>query len=259
MSRLFIYDGSYDGFLTAVFEAYASRSSKDAAFAKNGGELMCPLDGEVTDVVTDREKAWRVRKSLMRLKVEHTVSRAWLSNESGIDGDAFAVIAKSLRDGTSCLGCRYLAFVKNTDDAAARVGLEVERFLQFVRFTKLGGGRRLLNDGKHADEGLYIAEIEPSYDILPLIINHFTSRLRDQRFIIRDKRHGIAALWDTKRLVYSSLPALLNLPLPSDGEFADMWRRYYNRVAIPWRRNLKLQAHFIPARYRRTMTEFKQN
>jgi len=140
--------------------------------------------------------------------------------------------------------------------AAGRVGNEAHRYLQFVRFVKIAPNQPALTDGTETP-GLYVADIEPEYDILPKIAGHFARRFQDQRFIIRDKTHAQALVYDTHSCQIVTFPELLDQPLPEDPQFASLWQHYFDSVAIPWRRNLKLQQHFVPLKYRRHMTEFQ--
>ncbi len=57
--------------------------------------------------------------------------------------------------------------------------------MQFVRFKEI------------APLSFY-SKIEPDYNILPLIIDHFTERFSDQDFIIHDLNREIALVYDKK-------------------------------------------------------------
>jgi probable DNA metabolism protein len=117
--------------------------------------------------------------------------------------------------------------------------------LQFVRFVKLS-------------EDMYAADIEPEFDVLKLIGDHFHDRFPLSRFIIRDLRHLRAIVSAPSGWQITSLPAE-NPPLPRDGEFENLWRMYFKTIANETRKNLSLQQHFVPLKYRRHLTEFDEN
>lgn len=242
---LYRYDGSFEGFLCAVFRAFEMRDR--SAFIEADSESAMPLRWcEETMVVTEPDKARRVSEGLRRLspRLPGTVYLAWLSRFEGIDDAILAFIRLGFdrrRDPQSML---YNGSAAKVMDAARKVGGEQHRFLQFLRFTK-------------ALPDLYVADIAPAYDILALIVPHFAARFSDMNFIIRDKKRRKAALWDrTRWQIVEGDDELMSLPLPEDGEIEGLWRRYFESVAIPERKNRKLQRHFVPLRFRDNMTEF---
>lgn len=252
---VFLYDGTYEGFLTAVFDVYATKRQSEALICPTDSNASLPLDAWV-ETVSDGAKADRVAKRLIALEIAETVFDAWLSREEEIENRLLSVISLALREQTTPLQCLWHPDVRVVVKAAGRVGNEAHRYLQFVRFVKIAPNQPALTDGTEAP-GLYVADIEPEYDILPKIAGHFARRFQDQRFIIRDKTHAQALVYDTRSCQIVTFPELLDQPLPEDPQFASLWQHYFDSVAIPWRRNLKLQQHFVPLKYRRHMTEFQ--
>ena len=62
--RVFVHDGSFDGVLTAVFDAYSRRAFPDVLSREGEGlPLFCD---EVHDVHTDEAKAGRVWRALQK-------------------------------------------------------------------------------------------------------------------------------------------------------------------------------------------------
>lgn len=252
---ILIYDGSYEGFLSTVFDAYALRVADGALIRPEGRDCVLPLE-EWRDAARSAEKAERVTKKLHALGLAETVFDAWLSRDSEIENNLLGVIALAIREGNSPMERLYLDSVRAVAGAARRVRTEAHRFLQFVRFVKVESKRPALTDGGEAP-GLYVADIEPEYDILPKIAGHFARRFQDQRFIIRDKVRNQALVYDTKACQIVTFPEIMAPPLPNDAQFERLWRRYFDSVAIPWRKNLKLQQHFVPKKYRKHLTEFQ--
>ena len=252
---VFLYDGSYEGFLSAVFDAYAVRTADGALIRPVSDDMTFPLE-DWRDVCCSAEKAERVTRKLRALDIAETVYDAWLSRDADIENNLLGVIALAIREGRSPMDRQYIDRVRAVTGAARRVRTEAHRFLQFVRFVKVENRRPALTDGKEPP-GLYVADIEPEYDILPRLAGHFSRRFQDQRFIIRDKVRNQALVYDTERCRIVTFPEIMAPPLPGDAQFERLWRRYFDSVAIPWRKNLKLQQHFIPKKYRRNMTEFR--
>lgn len=240
---LYRYDGSYEGFLCAVFRAFELRD-RDAFIEPVTDDTLRWCQTET--VCSEPEKARRVEQGLSRLspRLPGTVYLAWLSRHEGIDDALLRFVRLGFDRRKDPETMLYNGAAAKVMTAARRAGGEERRFLQFLRFVK-------------ALPDLYIADIEPEYDILAMIVPHFAARFPDMDFIIRDKRRRIAAVWNRRewQLVEGD-ERLMALPLPEDGEIEALWRRYFKSVAILQRKNPRLQQHFVPLRFREHMTEF---
>lgn len=92
---IFLYDQTFEGLLTAVFDAYSRKSFPDSIF-KTGEPLPLFYD-EVYTVVTDYEKAERVWKLLVRKLSKGaltTLTYSWLSEAPDIAMLLFRYIRK---------------------------------------------------------------------------------------------------------------------------------------------------------------------
>lgn len=244
---VYVCEPSFEGFLTAVFKVFEDRNTEnfDIRSGDDGGVLdFCG----VQRVEPDTAKADRVITRLESLGIYRQVYTAYLYG--GIENSILIYIRIAIKNGGSPDRMLYDDAVKTVVYAARKVGGEAHRYLQFVRF-------RTVSDPERKFE-ILTADIEPEYDILHMIACHFTRRYCSQRLLIRDMKRGKALVWDTENWHISTLPELLAPELAHDGEAEEMWRRYFERVAIPWRKNKKLQQHFIPLRFREHMTEFRE-
>lgn len=127
-----------------------------------------------------------------------------------------------------------------------QVGREAHRYLGFVRFQQLQGG-------------LYYAAIAPDHRILLLIGAHFAERFSDQQWVIHDQRHNEGILYDAEKKEWLLLPMELHEQpeiTPQETQFQQLWRSYFTTLAIPERRNLKLQQGKVPLKVRGYLTEF---
>ncbi|MBR4940384.1 MAG: TIGR03915 family putative DNA repair protein [Clostridia bacterium] len=237
-----LYDGTYGGFLTGVFEAYRRGLVADCIIrSRSRGLPLC----DCVFVETSDEYSQRVERKLFELDTARTVYKAWLTEEEGIEDDIFDCIRMAVSKNSSPWNDKTKKCVKRVCDAAGRVGFEVHRFQQFVRFSRVS-----------ADPEVFVADIDPLYDVLPMLGNHFSKRFSSQYFIIRDVKRQKALVWDMRQWYISYDSRIFDIPCVEDGGFGEMWKGYFNAVAIPWRKNKKLQAQFVPQRYRRYLTEF---
>lgn len=242
---LYIYDETYDGAVTAMYEAFKNRDRN--ATIKPRGSVDGPTLFETVHVATDAEKSERLQNELGKLSPEAPPRfyTAWLSHADGVEDLMLACARIGFKKRANPFLLRHYEPICKLDAWARKAGFEAHRMIQFVRFIKAG-------------EGLYAADIEPEYEVLALIGNHFHSRFPDSRFVIRDVRHRQAIVSEPKGWYLTDLPED-NAPLPVGGEFEDMWRMYFKTIAIEQRVNFKLQQHFVPKKYRRFLTEFDGN
>ncbi len=240
---IYIYDGSYDGVMSALFAAF-----KDSAAEIVRDRQMIGVSLFETRIVeTSEERSHRLQAGLERLggNTGPRFYKAWLSEAPGVEDLMLAAARVGFSLGRDPFALRQNSAVRKLSAWADKVGHEQERMLQFVRFTKLA-------------PLAYGADIEPMYDVLPLIGGHFHFRYPDSRLIIRDLARRKAIVSEPKG--WQILPLTreeAERPLPADGGFETLWRGYFQAVAIEGRRNLKLQQKNVPLRYRDHMTEFR--
>lgn len=127
-----------------------------------------------------------------------------------------------------------------------QVGAEAHRYLGFVRFQQLQGG-------------MYHAAIAPDHRILLLIGAHFAERFSDQQWLIHDQRHSEGILYDCSSKEWLLLPMEQHhqpeVTLQEE-QFQQLWQNYFSTLAIPERKNLKLQQGKVPLKCRAWLTEF---
>ena len=247
-----IYDGSYEGWLSAIFEIFEYKL-KDVFFAKEAGS-SASLFSPPHRVLTCETKANRVMKGLeKRLSAEgmRRVYRTFLSEEKGSEellwryaSQVFASPVNIEKDFSS-------PAVWEVEKTSNRVKREAHRMEAFVRF-------------KLTKDQLYYALIEPDHNVLPLITGHFKGRYADQRWLIYDlkRKYGIYYDLQTVTTVELDFNAAINssryiAEISDEREefFQDLWRRYFSSVNIEARKNIKLQVKEMPKRYWKHMTE----
>ncbi len=244
------YDGTYAGFLSAVFELYRLGASANGQIINRIRDCRSFLD-EVVDVDTDDRRAARVATRLVRMGWAQIVYRAWLSQEPEIENNLFAVLRAGLNgeNGGRVLQQLHLSSVKAVTDAARRVGNEIHRSLQFTRFVEIVAR-------SPGESALYVADIEPRFDILEQIAPYFARRMNTQRLMIRDKLRGKMMVYDCRQIRYKEDPLLIRATLPADRAFEVLWRWYYQAVEPPPRHNPKLRENLVSLHSRQYTPEF---
>ena len=104
----------------------------------------------------------------------------------------------------------------------------------------------------------FYAQIEPVYNILPIILNHFTLRFSDQNFIIHDLKREKAIMYNKESSIITDLSkdeGYLLSNLNNDENFESLWKTFYKSVNIKERENSKLRNQHMPKRYWNHLTE----
>ncbi len=240
---IYNYDGSFDGLLCCVFESYEKKETP--------ADIL-PPDAEQTtllpakEILTDERKAGRVRRSIpqkMGGEAAELVRSAFLTCLPQKE----LQILLFLRLGYQC-GPKVMSML--TDDVAGTLFRAVGHLMNeshllkgFIRFSIINGA--------------LVSEIEPKNIVLPLLVRHFRERYPEERFMIYDKTHGMALIYQPYR--HAIIPAEdLILPEADEEEltFRALWKLFYDTIEVPYRHNPKCRMSHMPKRYWKDMTEF---
>ena len=253
---VYIFDGTMDGLLTAVFDAFALHEQPEMLLTE--GEAL-PLFCERTQTVhTDEEKARRVwtglEKKLSREAMK-LISVSWLSELKELNGHLFRYICKVFTAGKGIE--RHFADpdVLAVTNIARKVLHEQLRMKQFIRFQK-------------AKDGTYLGVVSPDHNVLPLIIDHFQDRFNDQPWLIYDAKRHYGFNYDGKTVIRITFEDEAAVPfnlangkldesvISSDDQLLqDLWRTYFKAICIRERMNPRKQLNDMPRRYWKYMTE----
>lgn len=244
MSLVYLYDGSYDGLLTAVFQAYARKEVPDAIAEEQG--LQVDFGQQVFEIATDEALARRVETGITSKLGSPVHQKIWTVYLSG-SSDKATVIYRYIRRGLS-VGRRIYSDLAHPDVLAADklyslVGRESHLLKEFLRFSELTGG-------------VYYAKITPEHYVVPLMMPHFVDRYSVQPFMIHDRTHGVAGVFDGKGW-YMVETADLQLPdiTVDELQFKRMWKQFYDAIAIRERLNPRCRRNHMPKKYWQNMTE----
>jgi probable DNA metabolism protein len=247
-----VYDGSFDGFLTAVFEVFDFRLSQVSIQRSEAKQEI--LFGTKREVVTDVVKAERVWKGIVKKSFGGSDTRLYyvfLSEKTGVEDLLLRYIQYLFRSDKRIDSDFANEDVLKVSQIAKSVGREKHRMEAFVRF-------RLTKDG------LYFASIEPDFNVLPLIAKHFKSRYADQRWMIYDLKRQYGIFYDLEKVDFieltlpeSFVASHTSLDFFSDDEiaFQTLWKDYFKSTNIESRKNLKLHIQHVPKRYWKYLSE----
>lgn len=250
---IFIYDKTFEGLLTAVFDAYFRRVFPDMLLTE--GEPLPLFYDEIVTVSSDEEKSSRVWKGLQKKLSAISLSGltvTWLSELPGVDLLLFRYMRKAIDSPRSIELNFGDSDVLEVSKIWKKVGNERMRVIQFFRFQK-------------AADGTFFSAVEPLYNVLPLMIDFLKDRFADQKWLIYDLKREYGYYYDLKETIEVSfenkeahlLSGKLNESLMDEDEklFQRLWKTYFKSIAIKERLNPRLHRQNMPARFWKYMTE----
>ncbi len=252
-AKILIYDGSFNGFLSCIFKAFEEKlilSDIQANHQSQNG-----LFSDIETVFTQMDKARRVwngihKKNRTAIK---NIYFAFLSETKGIELLLYQYICKLYQQGPNAHLNYSDDVVLKVSQLAKMVAREKHRMEAFVRF-------QLTKDN------IYFANIEPDFNVLPLIAKHFRSRYADQQWIIYDlkRKYGLYYNLQTTELISLDISeiytnSILKREALAEGEydFQNLWNNYFKSTNIKSRINKKLHTQHVPKRYWKYLSEKK--
>lgn len=253
--NIYIYDKTFDGLLTAVFDAYFRKTFPDELLSE--GDALPLFYDELHTVVTDEEKAARVWRGLQK-KVSSSalgcLTQSWLSELPEVGILIFRYIRKAI-DAPRSIETNFAdPDVLEFSRMWKRVDWERLRMLQFIRFQK-------------AADGTFFAAVEPEKNALPLAIDHFKDRFADQPWLIYDIKRAYGFYYDLKEVRQVTfeegsreghlITGMLDESLMDKDEqlFQQLWKTYFKAICIKERLNPRKHKQDMPVRYWKHMTE----
>ena len=243
METVYLYDGSFDGFLSCVFDSYVYHEEPLHFWDQDSRE---PTLFSARDIPTDPAHAERVRIGLGRISPEALwlVIRGFLTCAPDREVILFRFIRRLMVRGRPLL--RQL-----TDDtvfplrkAVRHLEGEVHLLKGFVRFSDF--------------EGLLAGEIRPKNRVLPLLRPHFCDRMYNETFLLYDRAHREALVHRPGQWAILPMESFrMAAPSQEEAQYRRLWKRFYDTVEIRERHNPKLRRTHMPQRYWETMTEFQ--
>lgn len=248
-----VYDGSYAGFLTTVFESFEWKDFNVRLYQKNG--FSAPMFEENKRVESNPEKVIRIINGLKtRLNTTEisNIHKVFLSEDAESIQAAFYIVQQIFKGNKDILQNFGNSQVHIFDRTLTKVNRERHRMKAFIRFQK-------------ASDDLFFAIIEPDFNVLPLITSFFKNRYADQKWLIYDVKRKYGIMYDRVEMREVNIkPTEVNAIIPK-GEvisldedeilYQSLWKRYFKSTNIEARKNMKLHLQHVPRRYWKYLTE----
>lgn len=242
---LYVYDGSFAGFLCCVHESFYSKELP-ANIVSEASYQPCIYREKFID--SDETKARDVyesiRKKISNRALELT-KHVFLCHHENKELKLLKFLIMAFRVGskaTSMLGEAEVAQV-----------LDMERHM-------LGERHLLTGFIRFADYGdILCAVITPKNFVLPLLADHFMRRFPNENFMIYDKTYKAALVYQDKKLEITNVEEI-KFAEESEEElhYQNLWKNFYKTIGIKERLNPRCRMSHMPKRYWENMVEMKE-
>ncbi len=241
---IYLYDGSFEGLMTVIFTATYDKQEPSGIFPETS--FQDHLFEEKKFVNTDKVKSTKVKNAInlnLSSNCYDHILYTFLSEDTGAEMLIWYFLKIGWKLGSQVENHLSDSKILQLIKTSKKVSKEVHRYYGLVRFQKV------TND-------IFYSAISPDHRILQLLRQHFTSRFKDQNWIIHDVKREYALIYNKKKtaLVKLSQQDYFSVSL-DEFNYQDLWRRYYKCISIKERKNLKLQKSHMPKRYWKFLTE----
>lgn len=249
---IFFYDRTFEGLLSAVFEAFEMKLFPEKLFQEGD---VAPMFVDMTHTVATHEehanRVWQGLQKKLGKQACNMLTHVWLSELKGSDELLFRYICKTFATSKMIQYNFGDADVLEVQKIARKVAHEALYLKQFVRFQK-------------ADDNIFFAPVRPQFNALPLAIAHFTDRFADQQWVIYDLRRQYGYYYDlrqTQEITFNDDGHLLSgkldeaLMAADEKLFQDLWKSYFKALSIKERINPRLHKKNMPVRFWQYLTE----
>lgn len=245
---VFVVEETFDGLLSALFEAYETKRQPNAIEVSGREQLgLFERRIRISNDPVKSERVWKGLRKHLGSKRRRMLFEAYLSGNSGVETAIFRYVWSVLPVRGKRQRRMDLDSQLQIEKLSQQVRREAHRLKGFIRFQKTGDDQ-------------YLALVAPRYDVLPLIRRHFESRFADQKWIIYDTSRNYGLCYDSDhtqeiRLYPGELTDYRGIKLAEEQLCQKLWQRYFAAVNIAERDNPKLHLRQLPRRFWRYLPE----
>lgn len=268
LNTIYLYDGTFDGLFTIAFDCYVSKQiPSNIVFEKH--YLGNFLDTAIY-IKTDKEKALRIWNGLysnVSFDALYNCYYAFLSCQKSKEINILKYILNAFIVGPKITSMLSIDYVLEVMKLRKNVLHESHKLKGLVRLSEVGNN-------------LFYAPIHPDNNVIELLGHFLIKRFPTQNLILHDKNRNLMFLYNANKNIqnhvhsnsYNSTKTntqTLNeyeiIEVPSnikihkfskeEKQFQDLWKTFFNTIAIKERTNSKLQMQYMPKKYWQDLTE----
>lgn len=247
-----VYNGSFEGFLCAVFDVYEYKFTDVNIVPEHRHQPSLFAEPHFVNFTTEHsDRVWKGLQQKLTQQAQDQVYRTFLSELEGMENILLQYIQYVFATDVFMEEDYSHPAVLYVSQTAKKVWREKHRMEAFVRF-------------QHTADGLYYAIIDPDYNVLPLISRHFKTRYADQRWMIYDTRRKYGLYYDLHSVTTVQIQFAENAMEGKDISqaydaseeiYQHLWKQYFKSVNIAARKNTRLHIQHMPRRYWKYLPE----
>jgi len=197
------------------------------------------LDNIITLTIENNELIINEYISNIGKNIFNIIYYVYLSNDLNKELVIFYFYKNALKYKNNILNMRNLKCVNYALKISKYVSRESHKFKGFTRFKEL-------------NNNVLYAEIEPTNNIIFLLSKHFKNRLKNEYWIINDKKRNIISLYNRNNFyILDGIDyKLINIKYSTNEElFQNLWKSFYKTIGIESRKNDRCRMNFMPKKY----------
>ena len=241
---ILVYDGTFEGFLSLVYEVYYKKLKPIKIYKTLPNEMIFE---EILELKTSKDNAMKVLTAIKTKFPKELIQRIlniFMCDSKEFEMALLEYIVIGFKDSKQLYNINNscVFYLNNLEKELFRV---THKLTGFIRFKEL------------EDKTLY-AKIESKFNVVYFLGRHFLKRFNNQNFIIHDINRKLAFVkiqndYSIKEVAFFDEPNYS----PNEEKFQKLWKSFFSGVTINERTNLKLQTQMVPLLYRTYMSEFK--
>lgn len=241
----------WEDMLTCIYDAWSSKKGH-----QNIKLLLEPVEqytlfDEYIHVEADLTKVSKLMDAV-NLKIStyfyHAMMYTALAYESDVLDNIYRCMILGFAYGPGVLNMVQYRDIMRNQQIRTRLGKEINRFQEFLRFHQI-------------ENDFYVAHFEPKSRIVIALGPIFEDRMPSENWMIIDDVHKEAVIHPKDESFYirqlsdDEYERLSETEKIND-EFTDLWKAFFNTIAIEERRNEKCQRNLYPIWSRKHAVEF---
>ena len=246
MNNIYIYDGGFITFMSLVVELFKNKIIPDDIKLIDSYNKSL-FDNEIYIKIESEQKNIELIKNKLSREALYGIYNVFLSENNNKEIIIYNFLLNYFKYGNKVFNMRRIDSVNETIKISKYVRGEAHKLKGFLRF------KRMKNN-------FYYGEISPNNNVIGILANHFSKRLKEDNWIIKDTNRNIYAIYDKKQVYFLTNEEIINLNLElkdDENYYEDLWKTFHKTVAIKSRENKKCQQNFMPKRYWKNMLEME--
>ena len=240
---------------SCVYDAMKSRLGHENIKLMYEPILQCSFLDEYVHVEPDYDKAEKVTKAIQNkisTYVYREITYCTLSNEENALDNLYRVLLLGFAYGKNVLDMEQYEAIYLNRRIRKSVKTEICHFQEFSRFHQIRGNAR---------DTLYIAHIEPHARVVMALGPAFMDRMPSENWMIVDDINKEAVVHPKDEMYYlktlsdDDIERLLLTEMEND-EYTDLWKLFFDNIAIKERKNEKCQNTLMPKWTRKHAVEW---